>query len=94
MKIFLVTFIAANGQPATVAQRATNKQHAIQTVRSTGAIVNNAREIDYEAFNLLWPFIGGLLDMYDDDAQSMALRLMEKGIETREQWLAAGEVIA
>lgn len=94
MKIFLVTFIAANGQFATVAQRATTKQHAIQTVRSTGAIVNNAREIDYEAFNGLWQFIGGQLDVYDDDAQSMALRLMEKGIETREQWLAAGEVVA
>ena len=94
MKIFLITFTAANGQPTTIAQRATTKQHAIQTVRSTGAIVNNACEIDYKAFNGLWPFIGSRLDMYDDDAQSMALRLMEKGIGTWEQWLAAGEVIA
>lgn len=47
-----------------------------------------------EDFSSLWCFIGGRLDLYDDEAQSMALRLMAKGITTWEQWLNAGEVIA
>ena len=94
MKIFLITFYCANGQPVTVTQRGTTRQMAIQTVQSTGAKVISAQEVDSTAFNELWPFIGGRLNIYDDDAQSMALRLMAKGITTWEQWVNAGEVIA
>jgi hypothetical protein len=47
-----------------------------------------------EDFAALWCFIGGRLNLYDDDAKSMALRLMAKGITTWEQWVNAGEVIA
>jgi hypothetical protein len=94
MKVFLITFYCPGGQSATVPQRGTTREMAIQTVQSTGAKVISAQEVDSTAFNELWPFIGGRLNIHDDDAQSMALRLMAKGITTWEQWVNAGEVIA
>ena len=42
----------------------------------------------------LWRALARTLDLPPDEAQLMALRLRAHGIETWEQWLAAGEVIA
>ena len=45
----------------------------------------------YETF---WQAIAAELNLPDNEAQAMAIRLIAKGIATWEQWLAAGEVIA
>lgn len=94
MKVFLITFSAANGEPFTITQTGGTRQDAIRTVQSTGAKVISASEVDSTAFNELWPFIGSRLNIYDNEAQGMALRLMAKGVKTWEQWVNAGEVIA
>lgn len=52
---------------------------------------NKTQSPDYAA---LWCFIGSRLEISDNEAQGMALRLMANGIQTWEQWVNAGEVIA
>ena len=42
----------------------------------------------------LWRALAQTLDIPPDEAQAMARRLRAHGIETWEQWLAAGEVVA
>ena len=94
MKLFLIRCLGAGPDRFTVHQTASTCDHAIRTVQSTGAKVISAKEIDSTTFNELWPFIGGRLNICDNEAQGMALRLMAKGIASWEQWLAAGEVVA
>jgi hypothetical protein len=45
-------------------------------------------------FTQLWRSIAQTLDLPADDAQRMAKRLNAAGIQTWEDWVAAGEVIA
>ena len=45
-------------------------------------------------YQTFWQAIAAAFDLADKEAQSMALRLMAKGITSWEQWLAAGEVVA
>lgn len=94
MKLFLIRCLGAGPDAFGLHQAASTRDHAIRTVQSTGAKVISAKEIDSTAFNELWPFIGSRLNIYDNEAQSMALRLMANGIQTWEQWVNAGEVIA
>lgn len=45
-------------------------------------------------YQTFWQAIAAAFDLTDNEAQSMALRLMAKGITTSEQWVNAGEVVA
>ena len=67
------------------------RKHAAELRQDVALLASGSGSDDFPA---LWCFIGSRLEISDNDAQSMALRLMAKGIKTWEQWVNAGEVIA